>query len=151
MARRLKPATVAKAVSAATAIFQAIPQEQREHAIAAARDAAGRVTVPNRLSPYARLESELDAIEASLDQLDADPERAASTAEWRRRLRALRAGLPLAKVARSSRRQLRELAKRTHELQDEVFAVTITPEVVVPATVRVIREGETGASAGTAG
>ena len=98
--------------------------------------AAGKVTVPARLSASERIADELDAIADALGRLDEDPERAVSTAEWWRRLRALRSGLPLAEVARSRRKQLRELSSRAHELQAEVFAAAITPDVVVPSQVR---------------
>ena len=54
--------------------------------------------------------------------------------EAQRLLRGTR--LPLAEVARSRRKQLRELASRAHELQAEVFAAAITPDVVVPSQVR---------------
>lgn len=137
MARpRINAKGAAAAVSVVAAAVDAVPAEQRERAVAAIKDAAGRVSVPARRSPAERIAEELDAIAAALTRLDEDPERAVPTAEWWRRLRALRSGLPLAQVARSRRKQLRELAARAHELQAEVFDAAITPDVVVSSEVR---------------
>lgn len=134
--RRINAKQAAAAVSVIAAAVDAIPSEQRERALAAARDAASRVSLPRRGSVSERISDELDAVESALARLDEDPERAVSTADWWRRLRALRSGLPLAEVARSRRKQLRELASRSHELQAEVFAAAITPDVDVPSEVR---------------
>lgn len=135
----------AAAVSVIAAAVDAVPAEQRDRAVAALKDAAGKVSVPARRSASERIGDELDAIAGALSRLDADPERAVPTAEWWRRLRALRSGLPLAEVARSRRKQLRELASRAHELQAEVFAAAITPDVVVPSQVRRLEDADSGA------
>ena len=137
MARpRINAKGAAAAVSVIAAAVDAVPAEQRDRAVSALKDAAGKVTVPARLSASERIADELDAIADALGRLDEDPERAVSTAAWWRRLRALRSGLPLAEVARSRRKQLRELSSRAHELQAEVFAAAITPDVVVSSQVR---------------
>ena len=148
MARpRINAKRAAAAASIVAAAVDAVPAEQRDRAVAALKDAAGRVTVPTRRSASERIAAELDAIGSALTRLDEDPERAVSTAEWWRRLRALRSGLPLAEVARSRRKQLRELASRAHELQAEVFAAAITPDVVVPSRVRRLEDPDAVADA----